>query len=177
MNLTKSAFTSHNFTQQMTLIPGLEMTPWIPEFHQEYGLLLFEHWNLLDEVRVTFRGDLKIFNTGQVRQIAEETRVAIQFLMEHLEEPVSGYLAAKSEEMRLNIPERVLSVWLQELQLGRIESDDSFFDLGGNSLIASRVADQLSRDLGIEVAIADLFEFDTLEVFTKMIIDKVPTDS
>ena len=97
--------------------------------------------------------------------------------MEHLEEPVSGYLAAKSEEMRLNIPERVLSVWLQELQLERIESDDSFFDLGGNSLIASRVADQLSRDLGIEVAIADLFEFDTLEVFTKMIIDKVPTDS
>ncbi len=177
MNLTKSAFTSHNFTQQMTLIPGLEMTPWIPEFHQEYGLLLFEHWNLLDEVRVTFRGDLKIFNTGQVRKIAEETREAIQFLMEHLEEPVSGYLAAESEEMRLNIPERVLSVWLQELQLERIESDDSFFDLGGNSLIASRVADQLSRDLGIEVAIADLFEFDTLEVFTKMIIDKVPTDS
>lgn len=44
-------------------------------------------------------------------------------------------------------------------------------------MIASRVADQLSRDLGIEVAIADLFEFDTLEVFTKMIIDKVPTDS
>ena len=160
-----------------TLIPGLEMAPWIPEFHQEYGLLLFEHWNLLDEVRVTFRGDLKIFNTGQVRQIAEETRAAIHFLMEHLEEPVSGYLVVKSEEMRLNIPERVLSVWLQELQLERIESGDSFFDLGGNSLIASRVADQLSRDLGIEVAIADLFEFDTLGVFTKMIIDKVPTDS
>ena len=97
--------------------------------------------------------------------------------MEHLEEPVSGYLVVKSEEMRLNIPERVLSVWLQELQLERIESGDSFFDLGGNSLIASRVADQLSRDLGIEVAIADLFEFDTLGVFTKMIIDKVPTDS
>jgi len=51
----------------------------------------------------------------------------------------------------------VAQVWATELGLDSVNIDDVSFDLGGDSLIALRVAAQLQKDLGVRVTIVDLF--------------------
>ena len=43
------------------------------------------------------------------------------------------------------------------LQLDRLGVDASFFDIGGSSLQAMQLVSRIERDLGIDVAVADIF--------------------
>ncbi len=48
-------------------------------------------------------------------------------------------------------------IWADVLQLDRIGRHDNFFDLGGHSLRAAQVVARIREQLGLEVAIRDLF--------------------
>ncbi|MGV9478474.1 amino acid adenylation domain-containing protein [Gordonia aichiensis] len=49
-----------------------------------------------------------------------------------------------------------------ELESGAVGVDDDFFDLGGNSLLATRVADVLAQRTGSQLAVRDIFEHPTI---------------
>jgi len=53
---------------------------------------------------------------------------------------------------------RVAEIWSQLLGIERIGRTDSFFELGGNSLLAIQLASHLRKAFDIELAIATLFE-------------------
>ncbi|MCG5216063.1 non-ribosomal peptide synthetase [Streptosporangium sp. KLBMP 9127] len=58
--------------------------------------------------------------------------------------------------------ERLLSeLWCEVLQIGAAGREDSFFDLGGDSLQAMRLA-KLARERGLRIAADDVFEYDLL---------------
>ncbi|OWY82156.1 hypothetical protein B9C99_08865 [Rhodococcus sp. BUPNP1] len=57
----------------------------------------------------------------------------------------------------------VAQVWTEVLGIERVGADDSFFDLGGNSLVATRVVARINEATGASLAIRELFEDPTVE--------------
>jgi amino acid adenylation domain-containing protein len=56
----------------------------------------------------------------------------------------------------------VLGVWQDVLQISEVGIHDSFFDVGGHSLLLLRVQVKLTEVLGKEISIIDLFRFPTV---------------
>ncbi|MBO0935548.1 amino acid adenylation domain-containing protein [Fibrella sp. HMF5335] len=59
--------------------------------------------------------------------------------------------------------EHVLSaLWMNLLQLDQVGSDDNFFDLGGNSLLAQQTVAQLAQQHGLTLPVTKLYQFPTV---------------
>ncbi|HEX3129919.1 MAG TPA: amino acid adenylation domain-containing protein, partial [Thermoanaerobaculia bacterium] len=82
--------------------------------------------------------------------------------------------ASTSAAPRTRTEEVVAAVWRDLLGVERIGVEDSFFDLGGHSLLGTRVASRLRDALGVEVPLRALFEAPTLETFARRIEDAAP---
>jgi acyl-coenzyme A synthetase/AMP-(fatty) acid ligase len=63
---------------------------------------------------------------------------------------------------RTNTEERVARIWQDVLCKDRIGPDDNFFEIGGQSLLAVRVAVRLREGFGMELPVSRIFEFQTL---------------
>ncbi|MEN0139092.1 MAG: amino acid adenylation domain-containing protein, partial [Rhodococcus sp. (in: high G+C Gram-positive bacteria)] len=62
------------------------------------------------------------------------------------------------------VEESIAEVFTEVLGVERISVDDSFFDLGGNSLVATRVIARVNAALGSDVGVRALFEAPTVEL-------------
>jgi fengycin family lipopeptide synthetase E len=63
-----------------------------------------------------------------------------------------------------NETEKILAaIWEQVLGLDRVGVTDKFLDLGGHSLLAVRMASLIKTEMNINLPIAALFQFDTVE--------------
>jgi amino acid adenylation domain-containing protein len=71
--------------------------------------------------------------------------------------PASTYVAPDGP-----VEELVAGVWAEVLRVERIGADDSFFDLGGYSLLATQVMSRLGAALGVELPLQRLFEAPTV---------------
>ncbi|MGK8557862.1 non-ribosomal peptide synthase/polyketide synthase [Nocardia gipuzkoensis] len=67
------------------------------------------------------------------------------------------WIAPRTEAER-----RVADVFATVLGVEQVGAADSFFDLGGNSLSATRVTAQLGTALGVSISVRDLFEASTV---------------
>ncbi|MFN8178107.1 MAG: beta-ketoacyl synthase N-terminal-like domain-containing protein [bacterium] len=70
----------------------------------------------------------------------------------------NGARAGGGGALESETEERVASLWSELLGIGSIGRTDSFFDLGGNSLLAIQLASRLRKTFDIELPIATLFE-------------------
>ncbi|WP_425303649.1 amino acid adenylation domain-containing protein, partial [Nocardia wallacei] len=75
------------------------------------------------------------------------------------------------------VQETVAAVFAQVLDLYRVGLDDDFFDLGGNSLIATRVVSRLGAALGTSVPVRALFEAPTVEALAARLESHTGGDS
>ena len=71
-----------------------------------------------------------------------------------LERPGAGAFVAPRTELE----RRIAAVWAQALDLGTVGVEDNFFEIGGDSLAATRIAAQLHEQLGLEVDTVAVFE-------------------
>ncbi len=69
----------------------------------------------------------------------------------------TDYIAPESE-----IEKGIVSVWQEVLKIDRIGINDNFFDLGGNSLLLAQVRNKISRLIGKDITIMDLFRYPTI---------------
>lgn len=63
--------------------------------------------------------------------------------------------------------EQVAAVWRELLALNAIGADDNFFDIGGHSLLAARLAEAIGQRLGVKTYVRDIYEFPTVAVLTR----------
>jgi acyl carrier protein len=65
----------------------------------------------------------------------------------------------------------LVQVWADVLKLDQVGVDDNFFDLGGNSLLASQVISRVIKTFTIEIPIALLFDSPTISKMAAVIDD------
>jgi acyl carrier protein len=72
------------------------------------------------------------------------------------------------------LEELVAAVWAVELGTPSVGAEDDFFALGGNSLTAVRVLAKLTRELGVDLALRDLFDHPTVRCFASRCAARFP---
>jgi amino acid adenylation domain-containing protein len=70
------------------------------------------------------------------------------------------------------VESKLLEIWKELLGLDQISTDDNFFDLGGHSLIATRVVSKVKKEFSVELEIMSLFSYSTIISLAKIIIEK-----
>lgn len=67
----------------------------------------------------------------------------------------------------------IAAIWSELLGIAQIGAADSFFDLGGHSLIAVRMFAQVKKSIGIDLPISTLFEAPTIAKLAALIAPRV----
>jgi acyl carrier protein len=57
---------------------------------------------------------------------------------------------------------RVADLWATHLNLDKVGLHDNFFDLGGNSILATAVIEAIGKDFNIPLSVITLFQFPTI---------------
>lgn len=86
--------------------------------------------------------------------------------------PTSGEdaLARRSYEAPEDEIELALAgIWAELLDVDQVGRNDHFFELGGHSLLAVRVLSRVSQEIGVSMAISDLFAHPTLASFARVV--------
>ncbi|WFR73338.1 phosphopantetheine-binding protein [Prescottella defluvii] len=86
-----------------------------------------------------------------------------------LPEPEFGTAAPVFRAPTNPVEEAVTEVFAEVLGADRVGTDDSFFDLGGNSLSATRAVARLGESLGIDLGVRALFEAPTAAALAERI--------
>ncbi len=73
---------------------------------------------------------------------------------------------------KTDIEKSIANIWATVLKREQIGVQDSFFDLGGHSLLLIQVHDRLSTDLNINVDLLDLFKYPTIQTFAAYLSDQ-----
>jgi acyl carrier protein len=77
---------------------------------------------------------------------------------------VDDFIAPRTE-----LEEKLAAIWERVLNVNKVGMNDKFLDIGGHSLLAVRVASQLKSELGIDISIAALFQYETIESLSNYI--------
>lgn len=84
---------------------------------------------------------------------------------------LEGYTAPRGP-----VEQKLAGMWSKLLGVSPVGVDDSFFDLGGHSLIAVRLFAAVKREFGVEFPISILFEAPTIAECAARIVDRTGAD-
>src|SRR5581483_10824805 len=73
---------------------------------------------------------------------------------------------------RTTIEQQLVAIWEQVLGMHRIGIYDNFFQLGGNSLLATQVITRLPDDLRVEAPLRSMFVAPTVASFAELVMDR-----
>ncbi len=76
--------------------------------------------------------------------------------------PLSYSGGAAYSGARNETDQRIIDIWQEVLGIERVGIENSFFELGGNSLMAIQVSHQISSALEVSVTVADIFKWKTI---------------
>ena len=66
--------------------------------------------------------------------------------------------------------ERMLADIFQNLfQMPQVGNEDDFFELGGDSIIGTRMLNKIEEQMGVRLTLRDLFDHSTIRALAKMI--------
>lgn len=70
-----------------------------------------------------------------------------------------------------SIEQKIYQIWTTVLNIRHFSKDHTFFELGGNSLVAMAIRKELEDTFGIQLNIVELFEHSTLTALSKRIAE------
>ncbi|HET7461390.1 MAG TPA: phosphopantetheine-binding protein, partial [Longimicrobium sp.] len=82
-----------------------------------------------------------------------------------------AYAAREYEAPAGETEEAVAAIWAGLLGVERVGRHDDFFQLGGNSLLATRLVFRIRREMDVELSVSDLFEKPELSLLAQHLLD------
>jgi len=73
--------------------------------------------------------------------------------------------------------QKVAQLWREELNLSEVKMQDSFFELGGDSLTAVRLVNRLREASGCSLSVRTLFEMPTIPQLALALGDRLRQES
>lgn len=73
------------------------------------------------------------------------------------------------EYARTETEKAIASIWMEYLEISQVGINDNFFDIGGHSLLASKVLSRLKETVCEKLTIVDLFKYPTISSLGKYI--------
>ena len=80
--------------------------------------------------------------------------------------------AQPAQAARNEVERRLVSIWQELLNRETIGVNQSFFDLGGHSLLVSRLILRVNREFGKKVSLSDVFHAPTVERLARLLQDQ-----
>ena len=74
-----------------------------------------------------------------------------------------------SNENKTELEKTLSSIWSESLEVSEITPDDDYFELGGNSLNATKTIYRIKEEFGIKLKISQIFKYPTLHEMSKQI--------
>ncbi|MGK8524868.1 amino acid adenylation domain-containing protein [Nocardia asteroides] len=116
-----------------------------------------------EEIRAAARLRLPAHMVPDVCTVLAEFPLTRTGKLDRLALPAPEFSAARAwTAPRTDTERQIAEVFGNVLDIDRVGATDSFFDLGGNSLSATRVTAQLGTALGVRISVRDLFEAPTV---------------
>ena len=84
------------------------------------------------------------------------------------EKPLQNKLQQNKNQ---SVEERIQDIWSRTLNIQNFDPDQSFFNLGGNSLAAMVVRNELEEVFGVKINIVDLFQYSNLKLISERITE------
>ena len=66
---------------------------------------------------------------------------------------------------------KVTAIWEDLLNTAGIKTEDGFFDVGGDSLLAVAAAERIKQELECDFTVTDLFEHSTIQAISRFIVE------
>jgi len=86
--------------------------------------------------------------------------------------PGSDAFAARGYEAPAGeTEEAVAAIWADLLGVERVGRHDDFFQLGGNSLLVTRLVFRIGREMDVELSVSDVFEKPELSLLAQHLLD------
>jgi amino acid adenylation domain-containing protein len=89
----------------------------------------------------------------------------------------SQHVVNSVDRPRNEVEQKLYQMWATLLELETVGIEDSFFDIGGNSLLAVFMMDEIENTFGIRLPIARLFESNTISALSEFIIAETATEA
>ncbi|MEQ7681104.1 non-ribosomal peptide synthetase [Bacillus ayatagriensis] len=70
---------------------------------------------------------------------------------------------------------KVTAIWEDLLNTAGIKTEDGFFDVGGDSLLAVAAAERIKQELECDFTVTDLFEHSTIQAISRFIVETKQT--
>lgn len=71
------------------------------------------------------------------------------------------------------ITESITEIWKTVLEIDEIDPNESIFDMGGDSIIIVKSLNEIQEQFGLEIDITDVFEHDTVNQLSELIMEKM----
>ena len=130
-------------------------------------------------VKISFEKGQFIQNLGLPVFLSKRHWVEGVLLDEPLYEMQSDVRPEKNVEefTTIQIIDHIKTVWQQTLQIEAIETEDSFFDIGGSSLLGLDVMMDIENIFGIRMEYQDIFEQDTIQKLAIFVESKLHSEA
>ena len=70
------------------------------------------------------------------------------------------------------LQEQLLAIWRAVLKIENIDINDNFFEIGGNSIQAIQITNQMTEKIGCFMDIGKLFEYPTISKIERYILEE-----
>lgn len=80
---------------------------------------------------------------------------------------------AHYEAPRTELERKLAQIWQRILKVERVGIHDDFFDLGGHSLVATRVASWIRDELEIDMPLKQLFDMPTVAQLSEYVENQI----